>query len=147
MTDASVNLWGRRIGAVSWDEDRAVGVYQYDPAFLSAGIEVSPFVMPVREAPYTFPALGRETFMGLPGPQMSLAGKRDGFVGDDVLRFAQSCGLRNSVAVRILDEVVGSVSRWRTHGADAGVDQRDIARVGRTRRTYLHRLSRRRAPP
>ena len=67
MTDASVNLWGRRIGAVSWDEDRAVGVYQYDPAFLSAGIEVSPFVMPVREEPYTFPALRRETFMGLPG--------------------------------------------------------------------------------
>ena len=67
MTDASVNLWGRRIGAVSWDEDRAVGVYQYDPAFLSAGIEVSPFVTPVREEPYTFPALRRETFMGLPG--------------------------------------------------------------------------------
>ena len=441
MTDASVNLWGRRIGAVSWDEDRAVGVCQYDPAFLSAGIEVSPFVMPVREAPYTFPALGRETFMGLPGllsdalpdrfgnrlidvwlaesgrntqdfnpvdrlcymgtratgalefepairhrnretsleiaqlvdladrmlnerlqlngeliglddkeaienilsvgtsaggarakavlawnpqtgefrsgqvdapegfeqwilkfdgisnnrdreladsrgfgriehachcmaveagiemsdcrlhheggrshfmtrrfdrdekgrkihmqslgalqhydfndsgayayeqailairelglgmavveeqfrralfnvvarnqddhvknisflmnrrgewrlspaydvayaynpsgawtrnHQMSLAGKRDGFTRDDVLRFARSCGLRNSVAVRILDEVVGSVSRWRTHGADAGVEQRDIARIERTHRTYLHRLSRRRAPP
>ena len=441
MTDASVNLWRRRIGAVSWDEDRAVGVYQYDPAFLSAGIDVSPFVMPVREEPYTFPALRRETFMGLPGllsdalpdrfgnmlidvwlaetgrkardfnpvdrlcymgtratgalefepairhrnretsfeiarlvdladrvlnerlqlkgmfdghddrealedilsvgtsaggarakavlawnpkteefrsgqadapegfehwilkfdgvsnnrdreladprgfgriehayhrmavkagiemsdcrlyheggrshfmtrrfdrdekgrkihmqslgalqhydfndsgayayeqailairelglgmavveeqfrralfnvvarnqddhvknisflmnrrgewrlspaydvayaynpsgswtrnHQMSLAGKRNDFTRDDVLRFARSCGLRNSVAVRILDEVVGSVSRWRTHGADAGVEQRDIARIERTHRTYLHRLSRRRAPP
>ena len=67
MHDASVNLWGRRIGAVSWDEERAVGVFQYEPAFLSAGIEVSPIVMPVREAPYAFPALRRETFMGLPG--------------------------------------------------------------------------------
>ena len=67
MTDASVNLWGRRIGAVSWDEESAVGVFQYEPAFLSAGIEVSPIVMPVREAPYAFPALRRETFMGLPG--------------------------------------------------------------------------------
>lgn len=67
MTDASVNLWGRRIGAVSWDPVRAVGVFQYDPAFLSAGIEVAPIVMPVREAPYAFPALGRETFKGLPG--------------------------------------------------------------------------------
>ena len=67
MTDASVNLWGRRIGAVSWDPARAVGVFQYDPAFLSAGIEVSPIVMPVRETPYTFAALGREMFKGLPG--------------------------------------------------------------------------------
>ena len=67
MTDASVNLWGRRIGAVSWDEERTVGVFQFEPAFLSAGVEVSPIVMPVREAPYAFAALRRETFMGLPG--------------------------------------------------------------------------------
>ncbi|MDE2721465.1 type II toxin-antitoxin system HipA family toxin [Candidatus Palauibacter polyketidifaciens] len=66
MTDASVNLWGRRIGAVSWDAGRQVGVFQYDPAFLSAGIEVSPMAMPVRETPYAFPALG-EAFRGLPG--------------------------------------------------------------------------------
>lgn len=66
MTDASVNLWGRRIGAVSWDAGRGVGVFQYDPAFLSAGIEVSPMAMPVRETPYAFPALG-EAFTGLPG--------------------------------------------------------------------------------
>lgn len=66
MTDASVNLWGRRIGAVSWDAGRGVGVFQYDPAFLAAGIEVSPMAMPVRETPYAFPALG-EAFRGLPG--------------------------------------------------------------------------------
>ncbi len=66
MTDANVLLWGRRIGAVSWDADRGVGVFQYDPAFLSAGIEVSPFTMPVREAPYAFPGLGA-WFKGLPG--------------------------------------------------------------------------------
>ncbi len=66
MTDASVNLWGRRIGAVSWDARRGVGVFQYDHAFLSAGIEVSPLAMPAREGTYDFPALG-ESFMGLPG--------------------------------------------------------------------------------
>lgn len=66
MTDARVNLWGRGIGAVSWDAGRGVGVYQYDPAFPSAGIDLSPFEMPVRERPYGFPALG-ESFMGLPG--------------------------------------------------------------------------------
>ncbi|MCY3988849.1 MAG: type II toxin-antitoxin system HipA family toxin [Gammaproteobacteria bacterium] len=67
MTDASVKLWGRRIGAVSWDADRALGVFQHDPAFAAAGIELAPFVMPAREAPYEFPALGRDAFKGLPG--------------------------------------------------------------------------------
>ena len=67
MTDARVNLWGRQIGAVSWDMERAIGFFQYDPSFLSAGIELSPLQMPVREAPYVFPALNRETFKGLPG--------------------------------------------------------------------------------
>ena len=67
MTDANVVLWGRRIGAVSWDETRSVGVFQYDPAFASAGIEVAPLTMPAREAPYEFPALNRGTFKGLPG--------------------------------------------------------------------------------
>ena len=67
MTDANVILWGRRIGAVSWDETRSLGVFQYDPAFVGAGIEVAPLMMPTREAPYEFPALDRETFRGLPG--------------------------------------------------------------------------------
>lgn len=67
MTDASIILWGRRIGAVSWDETRGLGVFQYDPDFVGAGIEVAPLKMPVREAPFEFPALGKETFKGLPG--------------------------------------------------------------------------------
>jgi len=67
MTDARVVLWGRRIGAVSWDEARSLGVFQYDPEFVGAGIEVAPLKMPVRVAPYEFPALGKETFKGLPG--------------------------------------------------------------------------------
>ena len=67
MTDANVMLWGRRIGAVSWDQTRALAVFQYDPAFVGAGIEVAPLTMPVRRTPYEFPALNRETFKGLPG--------------------------------------------------------------------------------
>ncbi|PIE22558.1 MAG: toxin HipA [Planctomycetota bacterium] len=67
MTDASVILWGRRIGAVSWDRARGLGVFQYDPAFVGAGIELAPLMMPVREAPYEFPDLARGSFKGLPG--------------------------------------------------------------------------------
>ncbi len=67
MTDANIILWGRRIGAVSWDETRSLGVFQYDPDFVGAGIEVAPLTMPVRKEPYDFPALNRESFKGLPG--------------------------------------------------------------------------------
>jgi len=65
--NARVLLWGSDIGAVSWLEDRAVGVFQYTPEFADSGIEVAPLVMPLREAPYEFPALSNETFNGLPG--------------------------------------------------------------------------------
>ena len=67
MTDASVMLWGRRIGAVSWDQTRALAVFQYDPDFVGAGIGIAPLVMPARETPYEFPSLNKETFRGLPG--------------------------------------------------------------------------------
>ena len=52
---------------MSWDEARSLGVFQYDPDFVGAGIEVAPLKMPAREAPYEYPALRRETFKGLPG--------------------------------------------------------------------------------
>lgn len=67
MTDARVLLWGRDIGAVSWLEEREVGVFQYTPEFLGSGIEVAPLMMPLREAPYEFPSLSRDAFKGLPG--------------------------------------------------------------------------------
>ena len=65
--DARVKLWGSTIGAVTWLDDREIGVFQYAPEFLNSGIEVSPFMMPLDRFPYEFPALARNTFMGLPG--------------------------------------------------------------------------------
>ena len=67
MTDARVILWGRDIAAVSWLEDRGIGVFQYAPEFLNSGIQVSPLTMPLREGTFEFPELSRETFKGLPG--------------------------------------------------------------------------------
>jgi len=67
MTDAAVLLWGTRVGAVSWDDRRSLGVFQYDPAFLPSGIQIAPLTMPLSGAPYEFPALRRESFHGLPG--------------------------------------------------------------------------------
>ena len=67
MTDASVELWGKQIGAVSWLADRGVGVFQYTPEFAQSGIQVAPLTMPLRTAPYEFPELSYESFKGLPG--------------------------------------------------------------------------------
>lgn len=67
MTDARVVLWGSMIGAVSWLEDREIGVFQYAPEFLASDIQIAPLMMPLNEFPYEFPALPRNTFKGLPG--------------------------------------------------------------------------------
>jgi serine/threonine-protein kinase HipA len=67
LTVAAVNLWGRRIGAVSQEGAGETAVFQFDPAFRDARIELSPLRMPVRTAPYSFPTLAFDSFRGLPG--------------------------------------------------------------------------------
>ncbi len=61
-------LWGDFVGAVLWDEATGTASFEYDRAFLSKGLDISPIHMPVA-APriYSFGGLSRDTFMGLPG--------------------------------------------------------------------------------
>ena len=67
MTIARVQLWGKSIGAVSWDEGAGLARFEYDPGFVRSGIEIAPLTMPLSKKIYSFPALPRETFHGLPG--------------------------------------------------------------------------------
>ena len=67
MTIARVQLWGKSIGAVSWDESAGLAHFEYDPGFVHSSIEVAPLTMPLSKQIYSFPALPRETFHGLPG--------------------------------------------------------------------------------
>ena len=67
MTLATVRLWGRDIAAVSWDDDAARASFEYDREFQKSGIEVAPLTMQLSDRIYSFPALPRETFHGLPG--------------------------------------------------------------------------------
>lgn len=67
MTVAEVRLWGKGIGAVSWDESAGRSNFEYDAAFTGSGIEVAPLTMPLSDRIYTFPALSPESFYGLPG--------------------------------------------------------------------------------
>lgn len=67
MTIAEVKLWGKSIGAVSWDAGAGLAHFEYDPDFVRSGVEVAPLTMPLSKRIYSFPALPRETFHGLPG--------------------------------------------------------------------------------
>ena len=42
MTVAAVELWGTRIGAVALTGSTGIASFQYEPAFLASGIELSP---------------------------------------------------------------------------------------------------------
>jgi len=69
---AVVSLWGHTVGAVSWLDDGAYGIFEYDPGFLSKGLDVSPIHMGLDDArkgdgSFSFPALNKDTFLGLPG--------------------------------------------------------------------------------
>src|SRR5580698_5288292 len=66
-TVAEVRLWGRMIGAVSMEEGARIAAFQYDPAFLDSGIELSPISMPLSRRVYQFPSLAELSFHGLPG--------------------------------------------------------------------------------
>ncbi len=67
MTTAAVVLWGTRVGAVTWDAQRELGFFEYDPAFVPSGIEIAPLTMPLGGGVHSFPELGRASFHGLAG--------------------------------------------------------------------------------
>ena len=67
MTVAAVILWGRRIAAVSIAAGEPYATFEYDPAFVSSGIQLAPVRMPLRTEPYRFAGLPQDAFNGLPG--------------------------------------------------------------------------------
>ncbi len=67
MTTAEVRLWNRTIGAVTWNDDRDIALFEYDPEFRGSGIQIAPLMMQLSSEIYSFPQLARGTFYGLPG--------------------------------------------------------------------------------
>ncbi len=67
MIAAEVKLWGKRIGAVSIDNDSPYVLFKYDDQFLKTRIQLSPLMMPLSEEIYQFKTLPLSTFKGLPG--------------------------------------------------------------------------------
>lgn len=69
---AIVKLWGDTVGAVSWLDDRAYGIFEYHEDFLKKGLDISPIHMSLADAlkgegKFSFPSLNKDTFLGLPG--------------------------------------------------------------------------------
>ena len=71
ITSAFVNIWNKRTGAVSWNSETGIAGFEFDPSFLTSGLNIAPFKMPNEEAKgriFTFPELrNSQTFRGLPG--------------------------------------------------------------------------------
>lgn len=146
-TVAEVRLWGRTIGAVALADGADVTTFEYDPAFVRSGIEIAPLTMPLANRVYSFPALARQTFHGLPGlladslpdrfgnllidawlatqgrgPESFNAVERlcyTGMRGMGALEYAPVIGPRARQATRIrIDRLVELASEILTHRAD-----------------------------
>ena len=69
---AFINIWGKRVGAVSWNNNTGIATFEFDEDFIKEGIELSPITMPVGESIrgnriFSFSTLSKITFKGLPG--------------------------------------------------------------------------------
>jgi serine/threonine-protein kinase HipA len=63
-----VRAWDRLVGAVALDPKLGYYAFEYAPAFVSSGIELSPLMMPLNQArrPFIFPDLPELTYRRLP---------------------------------------------------------------------------------
>ena len=66
--------------------------------------------------------------------QMSINGKRDGFVRDDLVALARSGDIKRAKAIAILEEVDAAVGRWRSFAAEAGVSDDTAEKIEHAQR-------------
>ena len=71
ITNAFIKIWDNTVGAISWDPQRGVAYFEYEPSFLNNQLDLSPIKMSTNNARgriFSFPELIRNnTFKGLPG--------------------------------------------------------------------------------
>ncbi|MBU4293059.1 MAG: HipA N-terminal domain-containing protein, partial [Actinobacteria bacterium] len=69
---AFINIWKKRVGAVSWDNERKLATMEFGESFINERIDLSPITMPLSELTrgvriHSFQNLSIQTFKGLPG--------------------------------------------------------------------------------
>src|ERR1035437_7258671 len=72
MKTATVKIWDQPVGAVLWDDSSQSGTFEFEPKFVTSGLDLAPFMMPIAELKrgntlFEFKQLNKETFYGLPG--------------------------------------------------------------------------------
>ncbi|MFD2034858.1 type II toxin-antitoxin system HipA family toxin [Belliella marina] len=75
MNVAEVKIWGKLVGAVAWDYNTGLAIFEYDDKFKQVGWTLAPIKMPndVSQSIFSFPELKKDknsnfdTFKGLPG--------------------------------------------------------------------------------
>jgi serine/threonine-protein kinase HipA len=90
---------------------------------------------PAFDVAYAYAPEGRQTRQH----QMSVNGKRDDFVFEDLRRCAASAVLARGRAEAIFEQVREAVRRWPERAAEAGVFDRDVERIARVHRLELPR--------
>lgn len=71
ITTAYINIWNKRVGAIAWNENTGIAIFEYQPSFFENEWDLSPLKMPMDGAGkkiFSFSEL-RDiiTFKGLPG--------------------------------------------------------------------------------
>lgn len=63
---AKITLWGEFVGALAYTDDSGIASFEYDPAWVRKGLEISPIRMPLSNPLVSFPSLNYDTYKGLP---------------------------------------------------------------------------------
>ena len=62
ITNAFIKIWDNTVGAISWDPQRGVAYFEYEPSFLNNQLDLSPLQMSTNNACgriFSFPELIR----------------------------------------------------------------------------------------
>ncbi len=63
---AEIHLWGKRLGALSYDPATQLTTFEYTPEWINSGVEISPLHIPLSSRKFQFPNLNHQTYKGLP---------------------------------------------------------------------------------
>ncbi len=66
--------------------------------------------------------------------QMSIHGKRDGFVLDDLVALARSADIKRAKALAVIEEVDAAVGRWPAFAAEAGITDETVHKIAAAHR-------------
>jgi serine/threonine-protein kinase HipA len=66
--------------------------------------------------------------------QMSLNGKRDNFLKEDLIQVGKEMGIKS--CNKIINEIVEVVSNWSQFAKDVGIDNTKIKSIGATHRLF-----------